>query len=1105
MREEEERREEDHQLLDRVLLHPEVPFEDGIPGDGGRLDLVAQSCAPDAEDDPHVDDQREAGDERGRGHDTLPGPELAEAGTRQPRTAGLLAASQACPVSRWQPGRARRSRGPPPAAPTGTLRRVPQTVDLQELFDAVRDACSRGTWSSGVELARAGAVSGESDSGAEVTLRVSTRGGLVAPTVTLYPRDAEWACDCAGSEDPCVHVAAAVIALRRIREGGGSLPSARGAPGRIGYRLSREGGALAIERVVVQGDRESRLPGTLAGVASGRVDGPPFLATEADVEIERALGSKLRGAIEPPAMTRIVAALAAAGDVRFGDTNLRASAEPALPLGIVEDANDGFRLSLVRDPRVTETFSNGAVLLGDELRAVGQTGLTGRELADLPRGIYFGVDDVPRLVAEVLPGLEQRVPVEVRTRRLPRRATEPPRILLDVQREGDDLSVLATIVYGQPPMARVDAGRLVHLGGALPLRDEVAEARLVRELATELELAPGHRTKLRGADAVRFARRLERFRGELRGHGHEGFFEAPPLEPRLRVMGEGFDLRFEPAGGAADASRRGAGVPSVGADAVIRAWRDGEPLVALPGAGFAPLPADWLARFGDRIADLLAARDAKGRLPRAALPDLARLCDALGEPRPPAFEGLRALVDGFEGIPAAPLPADLTAILRDYQRRGVDWLCFLRDAGLGALLADDMGLGKTLEALCAVRGRTLVVAPTSVLHGWRDEALRFRPALRVSTYHGAKRTLDPTADVTITTYALLRLDADALAQERWETIVFDEAQNLKNPDSQVTRAAFSLDATFRMALTGTPVENRLDELWSELHLLNRGLLGSREEFDARVARPIAGGEPGAAARLRERIRPFVLRRTKAEVAPELPPRTDVVLRCVLGDEERAIYDTVRAATLREVHEKLAASGGVMAALEALLRLRQAACHPALVPGQYAERSAKVDLLVETLAEVVAEEHKALVFSQWTSLLDLVEPELVRAGIGFLRLDGSTRDRGAVVAGFQDPGGPPVLLISLRAGGVGLNLTAADHVFLLDPWWNPAVEDQAADRTHRIGQVRPVIVHRLVSEDTVEEGILALQERKRDIARAALGEAGGAAALTREDLLALLEG
>jgi SNF2 family DNA or RNA helicase len=464
---------------------------------------------------------------------------------------------------------------------------------------------------------------------------------------------------------------------------------------------------------------------------------------------------------------------------------------------------------------------------------------------------------------------------------------------------------------------------------------------------------------------------------------------------------------------------------------------------------------------------------------------------------------LQTLLADFTGLPEASLPADVQATLRPYQLHGVNWLAFLRQAELGALLADDMGLGKTLQALCVLHGRTLVVAPTSVLHNWADEMRRFRPTLRYTVYHGTQRQLDRAADVTLTTYALLRLDADALAQEAWDTVVLDEAQTIKNPDSQVARAAYRLQARFRVALSGTPVENRLDELWSQFHFINPGLLGGRQHFQERYARPIAAGQANAAARLQERIRPFVLRRRKQEVAAELPPRTDVVLHCVLKEDERQVYDAIRAATRAQVVARLAAGGSVLEALEALLRLRQACCHASLIPGQQAETSSKVALLLETLEQMVAEGHKALVFSQWTALLDRVEPHLQAAGIDFVRLDGATRDRAGVVRRFQAEAGPPVLLISLRAGGLGLNLTAADHVFLLDPWWNPAVEDQAADRTHRLGQDRPVLVYHLVAEDTVEERILALQAHKRFLSEAALEGAERAAALTREDLLALL--
>jgi SNF2 family DNA or RNA helicase len=536
---------------------------------------------------------------------------------------------------------------------------------------------------------------------------------------------------------------------------------------------------------------------------------------------------------------------------------------------------------------------------------------------------------------------------------------------------------------------------------------------------------------------------------------------------------------------------------------VLRAWQGSATLVGLQGGGFSPLPAEWLERFGARVSDLLAAREPSGTVPACALPDLARLCDDLGQPRPADYEALRALVEERETLPRATLPDDLDATLRDYQRRGVDWLCALRAAGLGALLADDMGLGKTLQALCAVRGRVLVVAPTSVLPNWMAEIRRFRPSLSACLYHGPDRALDERADVTVTSYAVLRRDAERLAARRWDVLVLDESQAIKNPDSQVARAAATLEADFRLALTGTPVENRLDELWSQFHVLNRGLLGSRRDFEERYARPVQRGDAEAVAHLRERIRPFVLRRLKQQVARELPPRTDAVLHAELGPAERDVYDAVRAATLPGVMERLAGGGSVLRALEALLRLRQAACHPALVPGQQAESSAKVEVLLEALEEVVAEEHKALVFSQWTSFLDLLEPHLTRVGLDFARLDGTTRDRGAVVSRFQDPEGPPLLIASLKAGGVGLNLTAADHVFILDPWWNPAAEDQAADRAHRIGQERPVMVYRLVARDTIEERILALQASKRALSDAALGEAERAAAITREDLLALL--
>jgi superfamily II DNA or RNA helicase len=965
---------------------------------------------------------------------------------------------------------------------------------VQELFEAVRKACTPETWSRGVELVRAGAVQQERSGDASILMRVVTRGGIYCPAVTLYLEDADWECSCGARSGACEHAAAAVIALRRAGEEGRDVPAPGTLAGRLSYRFTGTPGGLSLERLIVVGEDAHPVEVTLAAIASGRAGGPRFAASQADLAVEMALGTYRRGPIPRSIVERLMDALSGCAEVLLDGAPVRTSGSPVVPVATLEEQGNGFRLTVGRDPSVVAVFANGIALAAGVLRPVDETRLTGRELHELPGGKRFGAGDIAELVTEVLPSLRKRVPVEVRTDRLPHGTAMPPRIAFELARDGRSLSVLALLVYGEPPCARVDGGRLVHLGGAVPIRREGQERRLLARLGRELDLAPGVRARFDGEAAVAFAERLEAWDSAPRSRDLDYFRRTPPLAPRIETEGERLDVVFEtPAGkGRADAG------------SVIRAWREGASLVPLEGGGFSPLPSDWLARFGDRISDLLAARDAGGRIPRCVLPDLARLCDDLARPRPPDFEPLAALLTDFSGIPEAPLPPDLTATLRSYQRRGVDWLAFLRGAGLGALLADDMGLGKTIQALCALEGRTLVVAPTSVLHNWAEEVRRFRPGLRCGVYHGERRALDPSADVTLTTYAILRLDADALAREAWDTVVLDEAQAIKNPDSQAARAAFALAARFRIALTGTPVENRLDELWSQIHFLNRGLLGGREDFEERYARPVAAGVPGAAGRLRERIRPFVLRRLKQEVAPELPPRTEAELRCQLTPQEREVYDTIRAATLREVVERLKAGGGVLAALEALLRLRQAACHPGLIPGREAETSSKVTLLLEALDEVAAEGHKALVFSQWTSLLDRVEPHLKAAGIAFERLDGGTRDRAGVIGRFQDEAGPPVMLVSLKAGGTGINLTAADHVFLLDPWWNPAVEDQAADRAHRIGQERPVMVYRLLAEDTVEERILALQKRKRALADAVLGEADRAAALTREDLLALLE-
>jgi superfamily II DNA or RNA helicase len=973
--------------------------------------------------------------------------------------------------------------------------------DLEALFQAIRQACFPATWSRGVELTRADAVVGDEQSDDEAVFRVTTRGGMLCPTVTLYPDDRDWDCDCASREDVCEHVAAAVIAWRRSADAGDDLPRPKHAAGRVGYRFTRDEGRLALQRVIVHEEVEQLLEATLVAVSEGRVAGPRFLATQADLAVELALGTHRRGPLPPQLLRPLFVRLIRCGDIRLDGRPVAISTEPLLPLARVRERGDGFLLTVEPDSSVTERFTNGAVLCGDTLRVRGDPKLTARERADFEHGRYFDTNSVAELVTELLPDLARRIRVHVETERLPQTVDERPRSVLDTRRTGETLSVLPTLVYGDPPVARIDGGRLVHLSGPVPLRDEAAERLELRRLA-QLGMTPGVRSEFEGAEAVALVSRLESWSGTIRGSGRREFRLGAPLEPGLETDAGAFAVTFRSemphAGKAGTASR------NADPGAVLQAWRAGKSLVPLMGGGWAALPVDWLDRFGAHVADLLAAREPDGKIPGCCLNDLALLCEELDEPPPTDLHGLRRLAQDFEGLPRVPLPADLATPPRPYQQQGVDWLVFLREAGMGAMLADDMGLGKTLQALCALRPPALVVAPTSVLHNWAAELRTHRPGLSFSLYHGSQRKLDPDVDVTLTTYAILRLDADRLASRRWGTVVLDEAQRIKNPDSQVAAAAFGLVADFRVTLSGTPVENRLDELWSQFHFINRGLLGGRKHFQVTYSDPIASGDLEVAARLHERLRPFILRRLKREVATELPPRTEIVLRCELSEPEREIYDTIRAATLKEVVKKLdAGGGGVMAALEALLRLRQAACHGSLIPGRTLESSAKLRLLTETLDTVVADGHKALVFSQWTSLLDLVEPCLQQANVRYVRLDGTTRDRGEVVRRFQEQDEISLMLISLKAGGTGLNLTAADHIFLLDPWWNPAVEDQAADRAHRIGQTRPVMIHRLVAIDTVEERILDLQQAKRELAELALHGTGKAAGLTKDDLLGLL--
>ncbi|MDP8999864.1 MAG: DEAD/DEAH box helicase [Myxococcota bacterium] len=562
-------------------------------------------------------------------------------------------------------------------------------------------------------------------------------------------------------------------------------------------------------------------------------------------------------------------------------------------------------------------------------------------------------------------------------------------------------------------------------------------------------------------------------------------------------------------------------------DELARCLAEGRRYVRLADGTFARLDPQKVREVLQRQAEILATGGGNGgRLPLSQAGRVEDLLAQVGRSNvsADARELFHKLKD-IDEIKGTRKPRNLRAQLRPYQEQGFQWLWFLHEIGSGGVLADDMGLGKTVQALAlllAVKNedakiegkrkpfKVLIVAPTSVVTNWLREMDKFAPSLRHALWHGAERKERQDeledADVVVTSYALLRRDEEMLKEIDWRYVILDEAQQIKNPMSATARAAKRLRSDRRLALSGTPIENRLSEIWSIFDFVSRGLLGPLDKFEERYSRPIDAGDRAAAQRLRATIHPFILRRTKAEVARDLPEKIETDQFCELTGEQAALYAAVlkevRAQVMGEVERQGLARSHIQI-LVGLTRLRQAACDPRLLglPREFGdEDSGKLVALRDLVQTSIAGGHKVLVFSQFVSMLQLIKRAMDEDGVKYEYLDGSTKDRAERVDHFQRDDGPPVFLISLKAGGSGLNLTAADTVIHFDPWWNPAVEDQATDRAHRIGQTKVVTTYRLIAKGTIEEKILELAEKKRELVGAVLTEdIGGAKKLTKGDL------
>ncbi|MFQ5603651.1 MAG: SNF2-related protein [bacterium] len=547
-----------------------------------------------------------------------------------------------------------------------------------------------------------------------------------------------------------------------------------------------------------------------------------------------------------------------------------------------------------------------------------------------------------------------------------------------------------------------------------------------------------------------------------------------------------------------------------------KALKQKSPYVKLADGSTAHLPKSWLDRFR-HVMNL--SEEEKDRLKLSSF-HVTLIDELFAEASQKNFDKrfyhkLQQLKT-FENIQPMPTPDTLKGELRPYQKSGFEWLYFLKDFQFGGCLADDMGLGKTVQALtillaCYQNGAkqpSLIVAPTSVIFNWLDEIQRFAPSLRVYNQTGSdrERTTKNYQDyeIILTSYGTLRRDIFFLKDVQFHYVILDESQYIKNPLSQTAKAVKLLKSQHRLALTGTPVENTTIELWSLFSFLNPGLLGNLNYFKGAFAKPIEKNrDQNTAELLRKIVFPFLLRRTKDEVEKDLPPKVENVIYCEMSPQQEKIYkqwrDYYRAALLKQI-EDVGLDKSRMNVLEGLTKLRQIACHPLLVEKEFPSKVGKYDTLIEYVEEILAEDHKMLVFSQFVRMLTIIRKYLDSARIPYEYLDGKTRDRKSCVERFQTDKTCKIFLISLRAGGTGLNLTAADYVIHYDPWWNPAVEAQATDRTHRIGQDKHVFVYKMIAKDTVEEKIMQLQERKKELVSSIITtDAGLFKQLTAEDI------
>ncbi|MER3522890.1 MAG: serine/threonine protein kinase [Ignavibacteria bacterium] len=819
---------------------------------------------------------------------------------------------------------------------------------------------------------------------------------------------------------------------------------------------------------------------------------------------------------------------------------LRVLEKPAWLKLRIEECKNGLRLSAVLDLDDTRLgFSRHSVIVTAQplwvvvddllMRVENARKVDTRALQAMQTPLLIPDSDREEFVEEMFPSLVERYQVECAVPSLGTLEGEP-RARLYLREIDDQLAVELRFLYGTvevPEYARGAAtftrpNLVEHDGKTIAIvRKHSAEAELSNRLFSASLSAYLHPT-----GGIVYLPTIDPFEWlygklpELQREGYEIFGQeelkkhrmrtaAPKLGVRVSSGIDWFDLSFDVTFETSEAEF----------EEFMRAVKQCERFVRLSDGSYGVLPEQWIERFR-RFAAVADVKEHTLHCSRAHIGMLDDVLEMANDVTTDAvFDELRKRFRNFTGVGSRALPVGFRGTLRPYQQAGYDWLHFLREFGVGGILADDMGLGKTVQALALLQsvyeeGATLpslIVVPASPLFNWVKEIDRFTPNLCLLLYAGPARKHHRDAfsnyHLVLTSYGILRRDIETLAAQKFHYVVLDESQNIKNPISVNAQAARALQAQHKLALTGTPVENTLTDLWSQFAFLNPGMLGSERQFTEHFAKPIERFRDQAASDALKRLTyPFILRRTKETVAQELPPKVETIVYCEMSTEQKRVYELWRRYYREELLQSIESVGfqrSKIKVLEGLMRLRQVCCHPLLVDKNFKGTAGKFEAFTEMLEDILAEGHKVLLFSQFVKMLAVLRRYCDERNIAYEYLDGRTIDRKQRVERVQTDENVRLFLMSLKAGGTGLNLTAADYVILYDPWWNPAVEMQATDRTHRIGQTRQVFSYKLITRASVEEKVLALQERKRELVKSIVTtDAGFIKSLTKEDVEAL---